>query len=202
MYNTDFCAWLQGYLALIADATWLAEFGDVWSPAVRRVIRAHINLTRESSSGHALTITHSWLDRELDTLDWSVLAGLVRKDFVRKPILSGFEAAYYLQGFFEVATAGRLPALLTLNRTQSSTICRELERNVDGLPPPLLDFYWQLREFQEKQDTPSELDTQDIQATLNRLFVHVIDDSYGFDDETRAKLQLAHDAHKAPDQPQ
>jgi hypothetical protein len=207
MFNTDFCAWLQGYLALVLDATWLTKPDDAWTPAVRNVIRAHIKLTRESSPDRALTITNAWIYRELDTLAWKNLMLLVRKDFQRKPILSGFEAAYYLQGYFEIAAALRPAKSLTLNYAQTATICRELERNVDGLLRPILDFYWQMREFQSACDAaaaaatehePPELDTQAIQISLSEMFLHVIDESYGFSEQTRADLQLVHDAYKEP----
>jgi hypothetical protein len=146
-----------------------------------------------------LTITTSWiLNQVLDSsLSWEQLVDCVTCEFQRKPIISGAELAYYLQGYFEIS----LPRRKAINSDTSShafsvlqahKIIKVFEQNVDGMHPILLNFYWNMRKFVVTNTFVST----DIEVLLNGLFLHVIDDSYGYSAEKTAQLQVIHDKYK------
>ncbi len=197
MHNTEFVAWLIGYLLLRRCKT-EAQQKAGWEDTEKRIIRSHINLTNEVDQG-SLTIVNSWIFNDIENMENTETASsLVLRDFKRKPIISGSEVAFFLQGFFEISGGNKDKHIVSLNKAQAELIMNEMERNVDGLSPDVLQFYWTLRKFRTSDD--SELDTTEIQQQLNALFHHVIDNSYGHTDAQKAELQIVHDSYKTMNQ--
>jgi hypothetical protein len=196
MFNTEFNAWLHGFLLLSARR--------VLAPQHRRVIEAHIKLT-QSVENNRLTIVNAWIAENIsdaffaDQAQYQQLKALVQRDFELKPIISGTELAFFLQGYFEIE--GASPARLDednsmpLNREQAQLIIRQIERNVDGLDDVVHNLYSDLRGLMSS--TNAHLDTTELRKELNDLFEHVVDPSYGFDKAKNEQLQAIHDEYKS-----
>lgn len=195
MQNRDLVAWLAGFWALGGPR---AE----WDERQRRVLRAHAQLVAETTGG-ALTVVTSSLLEQGDTLPAETVRKLVEAAHARQPP-TGNAVCFFLQGFFELSTAP--PD--ALDARQCRAIARECERNVDGLPALLLDFYWELRTHlagpekhgaKEKEgkdgSNVGSFDARELRQAINDLFEHVVDPSFGFSPERSAKLQRVHDAY-------
>lgn len=187
MFNSEFNAWLHGFLSL-------AQPQSVTADQIR-IIRAHINLCHEVCHG-ALTVVNSWIHsdmREPWADQFQHLVRLVARDFNRKPLVSGSEVAYFIQGFFEIE---RSEHTNTLNVSQCKEIIAMMDCNIDGIESTLLDFYWEMRAVVASGDVEARLDSAIIKARVNSLFQHVIDPSYGFTWERSAELQMIHSGVK------
>ncbi len=196
MYNTDFTAWLYGYIALSKSQ----PASICWTAAEKRIVKAHVNLVHEATHGE-LTITNDWIRQDLDGVVWQDLVDLVGKQFQQKPIISGVELAYFLQGYFEISQPRRKASSdinsRGLARQQADSILFQMERNVDGMHSTLRNLYWKLRDFVDDPSGPETFATDATEAALNSMFQHVIDNSYGFDEATHLKLQAIHDEYKS-----
>jgi hypothetical protein len=183
MLNTEFTSWLHGFFVLAAPQS--------LTSAQIRIIRAHIDLCHEVCNG-ALTVVNSWIHNDLKEGKNDQLQNLMRlvaRDFNRKPLVSGTEVAYFIQGFFEIESTERTNSLTV---SQCKEIKLMMNRNVDGIESSLLDFYWEVRAVLGSGDVNATLDTASIKERVNSLFQHVIDPSYGFSEERNAELQLIH----------
>ena len=198
MLNTEFNAWLHGYFTLIRPR------GRELTLVQNTIIRSHIDLVHEACEG-VLTITNACIYEALQPADKNSVGNLnrhlvafintVASDFERKPISSGAEVAYFLQGFFEI---GEEPQTRSWSRDQCRAVLAVMNRNVDGLHPLLLNVYWKIRRFLSTESSEGEgtLETSEIKRHINGLFEHVIDPSYGFSEERTTQLQAIHDAYK------
>jgi hypothetical protein len=187
MFNTEFNAWLQGFL-LVADPKILTE-------RQCKIIKSHIRLTSETCNGE-LTLTNAWIFENIDCFDVKTLVTLVtlvRRDFYRKPIMSSHEISYFVQGVLEIGEE-----LQFFTPEQCHVIAEEIERNVDGLNQTVSILYWNLRDCEDDNTNFNKL--KELRADMNELFHHVIDPSYEFGEEKASKLQKVHDSYKEVDE--
>jgi hypothetical protein len=180
MRNTEFTAWLQGFLSLDPAPT------EPLTARQRSIIKAHANLLNAVEEGRFTTTNYwIWCDIEEDeAIDKQTLVRMVRKQYLQKPWPSSNELCYFLQGFFEIADGASVwtPA-------QRRIVLRELDRNLDGLMPMMIALQQLIHDFHGPEPMP----IQHISDSLNSAFLHDVDPSYGFSAEKNAQLRDIHD---------
>jgi len=180
MLNTDFVSWLSGYLLLLCgdDDDCGVSCKVAWTSKHIEIVKAHLNLVFRTTGGK-LTFLNFKLFHELATIPFDELRTLILHDFRLKPIISGSELSFFLQGYFEIGGEENVIRGFTLN--QAEIITKEYQRNVDGLNVVTQGLYWDLQKFIDQHDQQDKyhgkkilFPTVGLAASLNTLFHHVV----------------------------
>lgn len=173
MFNTDFIAWVSGFivcnpfLKVLTDRHWT-------------IIKAHAELCNAQEEGQCSVFTETILQSRLDL---SQLSEWVERFMVRQPWLEPKQIFYFLQGHFEITENST-----SLNQVQIIHMTAVIENCFSGIGESLQCVYNMLGE--------SEIQVEEISTIINETFLHVIDPSYGNDEKKDNQLQLIHDQYK------
>ena len=165
MRNTELTSWLAGYL-LLCKPSMLSE-------EARQTIDAHARLCEYTEKGR-LTVTNHMIRHDLLQLALPELADHVLLQYRSLPSPSSEDLCYFLQGCFELE-----PQLAAWDKDAAALICEQLDRNLFGLQPALLQLYYMLQGFLDSDAIT--FDCNSVKEELSGVFQHVIDPGYDYD---------------------
>ena len=172
MYCDEFLCWLAGFITLrVDDEAALTE-------RQHEIIHAHAMLCDQVEEGRTTVLIREIINKSNE----DSVVPICQVQFASLPPLTSPQLSYFLQGHFEISESNEITG------DQIMLMKAEFERNTHGFGSKLFEIYNELEQFPPASEK--------IQEILNSIFLHVIDPSYGFTDETNEELQKVHDAYK------
>jgi hypothetical protein len=173
MYTTELIAWLSGFV----------HTQSALSPQQQRIIANHIELCYTVTEGEVTPAIVAL--KMLPSASFATLRRIVLCEYRKLPCPGPREVIYFVQGVFEIG------GIQCLNKMQAWVILDELERNVHGMHPCLIELCDKLLGFVNNNTDEHEfIDLKETIQAVNAVFQHDIDNTYTGDPQV---LQAIHD---------